>query len=327
MIKSYHDEIMKMYENIRDEEINALKKRKLEIQKKVPSVTDIENKIGLLCIQLSKTIFKSSENREELLKKLKYDITELRVKKSELLVQHGYPVNYLDLHYRCSKCKDTGYVENEKCICYKQKLVKLYYKNSELENILKVNNFNFFNYNYFSAKRAEGENESPRKKIEKNVQMCLDFIKKFNSSDENLLFYGSPGTGKTFLSCCIAKELLDKGNLVIYRTSESLIDDLRKIRFSNEQDLAELITDCDLLIIDDLGAEQISDFSRTELFNILNKKLLKHKKMLISTNLSLEDIMKIYSDRITSRLIGEFKLCKFIGEDIRIKKNLNSMEI
>lgn len=327
MIKSYHDQIMKMYENIRDEEINALKKRKLEIQKKAPSITGVENKIGLLCIQLSKTIFKSSENREELLKKLKYDITELRVKKSELLVQSGYPVDYLDLHYRCSKCKDTGYVENKKCICYKQKLVKLYYKNSELENMLKVNNFNYFNYNYFSAKRAEGENESPRKKIEKNVQMCLDFIKKFNSSDENLLFYGSPGTGKTFLSCCIAKKLLDNGNLVIYRTSESLIDDLRKIRFSNEQDLAELITDCDLLIIDDLGAEQISDFSRTELFNILNKKLLKHKKMLISTNLSLEDIMKIYSDRITSRLIGEFKLCKFIGEDIRIKKNLNSMEI
>lgn len=327
MIKSYHDQIMKMYESIRDEEINELKKRKLEIQKKAPSITDIENKIGLLCIQLSKTIFKSSENREELLKKLRYDITELRVKKSELLVQHGYPVDYLDLHYRCPKCKDTGYVENEKCICYKQKLVKLYYKNSELENMLKVNNFHYFNYNYFSTKRADGENESPRKKIEKNVQMCLDFIKKFNSSNENLLFYGSPGTGKTFLSCCIAKELLDNGNLVIYRTSESLIDDLRKIRFSNEQDLAELITDCDLLIIDDLGAEQISDFSRTELFNILNKKLLKHKKMLISTNLSLEDIMKIYSDRITSRLIGEFKICKFIGEDIRIKKNLNSMEI
>ena len=150
-----------------------------------------------------------------------------------------------------------------------------------------------------------------------------DFIPNFAHGSDNLLFYGTAGSGKTFLSYCIAKELLDRGFLVVYKTSDELIRCLRDIKFNNNSHLEKLLIDCDLLIIDDLGSEQLSDFVATELFNLINKKLLKKKRMIISTNLTLSGIAKHYSERISSRLLGNFRLYKFYSDDIRIKLNLS----
>lgn len=325
MIKGYQSQILKIYEKIREEEEVSLRKRREEIEREHPEILQIERKIGKLCVELSINAFKDIKNRDSYLSELKSSITELRIQKSELLVKNGYTMDYLNLHYRCPKCKDTGFIGNERCICYKQKLVELYYNDSDLKDMVMTNNFDYFNFELFSSRKSENDSESPRKKIEKIAAKAQDFIKNFNSSSENLLFYGNPGAGKTFLSCCIAKELLDKGYLVVYRTAEDLIQNLKDIRFNNAEELEELITNCDLLIIDDLGTEQINDFSKAEFFNFLNKKLLKHKKLILSTNFSLEDILKNYSDRIASRLIGNFTPCKFSGDDLRIKKNLSKI--
>ena len=166
---------------------------------------------------------------------------------------------------------------------------------------------------------------SPRKNMDNIVSyVTSEYLPNFNNSNTNLLFYGNPGSGKSYLSYCIAKELLDLGFLVVYKTSEELIRDLRDIKFNNNAKLEELLIECDLLIIDDLGAESKSDFSITELFNLINRKLLRNKKMLISTNLSLPNITNIYSERIYSRLLGDFKLFKFYSDDIRIKLNLKN---
>lgn len=322
MIKGYQSDIMKIYEKIREEEAETLSNRKKEVEDNAPHIIALERKIGKLCVDLSISAFKELENREEHLAKLKKEITELRIKKTEALVEAGYTIDYLNLHYRCAKCKDTGFIGIEKCICYKQKLVQLYYKNSDLSDILRANNFDNFNIEYYSTRRLGDEKETPRKNIEKILSLTLNFIKNFSNLEDNLLFYGNSGTGKTFLSNCIAKELLDKGHLVVYRTSEELIQNLKTLRFNTDDNLEDLLTNCDLLIIDDLGTEQINDFSKTELFNILNKRLLRKRKMLISTNLTLEQLSKTYSERITSRLFGNFQICKFYCEDIRVTKNL-----
>jgi DNA replication protein DnaC len=179
---------------------------------------------------------------------------------------------------------------------------------------------------YYSTKRIGEEPESPRKNMEKTLSKAMNFIRNFSTINENILFYGSSGTGKTFLTHCIAKELLDKGNFVVYRTADELIQNLKAIRFENNTTLEDLLIDCDLLVIDDLGTEQINDFSKMELFNLLNKRILKQKKMLVSTNYSLKELMGLYSERITSRLFGNFNICKFYGEDIRVTKNLNSIK-
>lgn len=322
MIKGYQTNIMKIYENIRKSQENNLANRRKKIQSNIPEIINIEQEIGKLCIKLSINILNNTGNKN--LEELKEKITDLRIKKSELLVSNNYPIDYLDMHYVCNKCKDTGFIGIKKCSCYKQKLVGLYYENSDLKDILSKNNFNNFNFQLYSPHKTNDEHKSPRKNLEDIVSKSWNFIENFSGSTENLLFFGNSGTGKSFLSYCIAKELLDKGILVIYRTADTLLHDLKHIRFNNCEELEDLLINCDLLIIDDLGSEQITDFSKTELFNLLNKKLLKHKKMLISTNCGLEELLKNYSERISSRLLGEFTLCKFYGEDIRIGQNIKN---
>lgn len=322
MIKGYQTEILTIYDKLREDESRFLKLRKDEISKKYPQIIDLDNKIQKLSLQMAVSVLKST-NGAKTLDDFKENITDLRVKKCEMLVEKGYNPEYLNLYYHCSKCKDTGFIGNVKCICYKQKLIKLYYKNSELETTIKINNFNNFDLNLFSNHKLGEEKFSPRKNMENNLEYILkDYIPNFSNIGTNLLFFGNPGSGKTYLSYCISKAILDMGYLAIYKTSDELINNLRTIRFNNDSALESLILDCDLLIIDDLGAEHLNEFSITELFNIINKRILTNKKMLISTNLTLPGITKQYSERIASRLIGEFKLCKFYSEDIRIKKNL-----
>ncbi|QGU96671.1 DNA replication protein DnaC [Clostridium bovifaecis] len=326
MIKGYQSEIIKIYEDIRREEETALKKRKQEIYEKIPRIADIDKQINTLCVHISISSFKPIENREEYLKNLKEQLTDLRIAKSELLVSYGYDINYLNLNYRCKKCKDTGFIGINRCDCYKQNLVKLYYANSELNQILKVNNFNNFKYEYYPTGRTSDNIKGPRKNIEEIVKISMYFIETFSTSTDNLLFYGNSGTGKTFLTHCIAKELLDRGCLVIYKTAEELIKNLREVRLENNSEAEDLLVNCDLLVIDDLGTEQINNFSKTELFNLINRRLLKGKKMIVSTNYTLEELSKTYSERITSRLFGNFTLCKFYGDDIRVKINLNKIK-
>jgi DNA replication protein DnaC len=323
MINGYQSKLLDIYDKIREEESKNLQNRKKEIQNLHPQIIAIDSNIQKLSLQLSLAILKST-NSEETLKSYRDKITDLRAEKYEMLVSKGYNPEYLSLHYRCNKCKDTGFIGTNKCSCYKQKLISLYYENSLLQDTIKNKNFDKFDISLFSSHKTGDEKFSPRRNIENILEYILhDYIANFDNTNTNLLFFGNPGSGKSYLSYCIAKELLDSGHLVIYKTSDELISDLRSIRFNNDKKLEDLLVNSDLLIIDDLGAEQRNDFSTTELFNLLNKKLLKNKKMLVSTNLSLPDISKLYSERISSRLIGEFKLYKFYSEDIRIILNLN----
>jgi DNA replication protein DnaC len=324
MTNNYHLEIMKLYDEIKEKQKNALESRKAEVKKRVPEIDAIENRIGNLCIKVSLSAFQDSTNRDQYLKELRNDITNLRVKKSELLVSNGYPLDYLDTHYNCNKCKDTGFIGLQKCSCYKQKINSIYYRNSDLFIVSNDHTFANFNMDLYSDVKNGREKYSPKENMKNIVNQCFRYIANFNSTSENFLFYGNPGTGKTFLSHCIAKELIDNGHFIVYKTSEELIKNLKDIRFNNNLTLEDHLINCDLLIIDDLGTEVSSEFAISELFNLLNTKLLRNKKMLISSNFSLDELLSIYSERITSRLFGNFTLFKFCGDDIRLQKNLNS---
>ena len=322
MINGYQSRLLDIYSKIREDEIKKLKDRKAEIRNLYPEIIELDNKIQKLSLGLSMAILKSTDDKKTL-DTYKDKITDYRAQKYEMLVSNGYPPEFLNLSYQCKKCNDNGFIGNIKCTCYKKKLIKLYYENSLLEDILRVKNFNNFDISLFSSHKIGDDKYSPRKNMENMLEYITgDYIKNFNTINTNLLFYGNPGSGKSYLSYCLAKELLDLGYLVVYKTSDEIISDLKDIKFNNNNNLHEILLDCDLLIIDDLGAEQRNEFTVTELFNLLNKKLLKNKRMLVSTNLTLPDITKVYSERMSSRLIGEFKLNKFYSEDIRITLNL-----
>ena len=292
MIKGYQAELMDIYEKIRTEENRNLKKRREEIKEKFPEIIDVDISIQKLCLNLSMAALKGINDPKEL-DALKDEITDLRAQKYEMLVARGYSPDYLNLHYHCQKCKDTGFIGTEKCSCFKTRLIKLYYKDSELEEAVKRNNFRTFNINLYPNHKLNDEKYTPRKNIESILEFVTgEYLPNFKNINTNLLFYGNSGTGKTFLSWCIAKELLDRGHLVVYKTADELLRALKDVKFNNDTDLENLLVNCDLLIIDDLGSEQITDFSSSELFTLINKKILKNKKMIISTNLSLPLISK-----------------------------------
>ena len=158
-----------------------------------------------------------------------------------------------------------------------------------------------------------------------NTPWQNEFVADFDHPDtfSNLYLYGDTGIGKTFLSNCVAKELLDRGHSVIYFTAFQLFDILSKGVFEKDEDALaahQNIFTCDLLIIDDLGTELSNSFTTSQLFLCLNERILRKKSTIISTNLGMNQIADIYSERVLSRISSNYTLLKLFGADIRILK-------
>jgi len=314
---------MNEYEDIREKNKKELDKRKQELYAKLPRLKEIDDEMVNLGIRITKAVLMDKENREKLLEDLHKKQTDLKIEKAEILTANKYPKDYLQMKYSCKKCKDTGYVGSERCNCLMQKLIAHQYKQFKLSHRIVKENFENFNINYYSNEPIDG-GRSPRENMQHIFMECIKYTKDFEQHNKNLLFIGRPGLGKTFLCNSIAKDLLDMGKSVIYQSAPDLVDLVRKYKFDfdNEEAGDEALKDiyvCDLLIIDDLGTELGTQFSGLVIYNILNKRLLENKKMIISTNLDVDEIIKTYSERISSRIFGNFLMYEFFGEDIRLK--------
>jgi DNA replication protein DnaC len=318
-------DILKEYELTREKNREELEQRKRTLYSRFPRLKAIEDEMVKLSIDITKAILNKTQDTDTLLEQLKKHQLDLKIEKAEILSSNSYPIDYLELRYKCKNCKDTGYVNGSKCRCLIQQEIMNQYKQSNLGNNIKNENFDQFRLDYYSDEKGES-NYSPRDNMKDIYMKCIRFVQSFDNHNVNLLFIGSPGLGKTYLCNSIAKDLLEQGKRVIYHVSSELTDLVRKYKFDFENEdnyvsaLNELYT-CDLLIIDDLGTELPTQFSSLVIYNILNKRLLNNKKIIISTNLNTDEIMKNYSERIYSRLFGNFTMCKFYGEDIRLKKH------
>lgn len=315
--------IINEYEAIRAKARQDLEDRKNTLYARYPRLYEIEEALVRLSIEITRGILTDPQNREALLEELKKKQMDLKIERAEILSACKYPIDYLDVHYQCKLCKDTGFVDNKKCRCYIQKEIAHHYKQSNLEAVLRRENFDQFRFDFYSAEKGE-DGVSPRDNIKTVYQKCIRFVEGFEQQDSSLLLIGRPGLGKTFLCNAIAKDLLDRGKSVIYQTAPDLIDLIRKYKFDfdNEDSNAPYLNElyrCDLLIIDDLGTELSTQFSNLAIYNILNKRMLSDKKMVIATNLNIDEFIKLYSERIFSRILGNFDMCKFIGDDIRLK--------
>jgi len=315
--------IMNEYEEIRERNRKELEKRKQELYAKLPRLKEIDDEMVSLGIKITKAVLMNEENREKLLEDLHKKQTDLKIEKAEILTANKYSKDYLQMKYSCRKCKDTGYIGTERCSCLMQKLIAYQYKQFKLSHRIAKENFDNFNINYYSDEPVDG-GRSPRENMQHIFMECIKYTKDFDKHNKNLLFIGRPGLGKTFLCNSIAKDLLDMGKSVIYQSAPDLVDLVRKYKFDFDNEEAEEealkdIYECDLLIIDDLGTELGTQFSGLVIYNILNKRLLENKKMIISTNLDVDEIIKTYSERISSRIFGSFLMYEFFGEDIRLK--------
>ncbi len=315
--------IMQEYENIRDKHKKELEHRKTTLYSKLPRLQTIEEDLVKLSIDITKSILNNSQDSQELLEILHKKQMDLKMERVELLSESKYPRDYLDLSYQCKSCKDTGYIGIKKCSCLIQREIEQLYKQSNMSTSFKKENFDMFRLDLYSNEASEGKISSQENM--KDIYMtCINYVRNFDSHDKNLFFIGKPGLGKTFLCNSIAKELLDARKSVIYQSSPDLIDTIRKYKFDFEKEhenapyLEELYS-CDLLIIDDLGTELSTQFSNLALYNILNRRLINDKKIIISTNLNTDELMSTYSERIYSRILGNFSMYKFFGDDIRLK--------
>lgn len=312
------------YEKKRDRNIKRQELRQREVYEKVPAIEKIDEEIFNVGINMTKDILGNPESYEENLLKAKEKLEKLKMEKAYLLTEANIPTDYLELEYDCEICEDKGYLDNgEKCTCLKQNLASRAYKMSNIEDLLEVQNFNTFDINVFSDEEFPGEELTPRENMMEIAAIAQRFVNEFDTGNmNNLLFYGTTGLGKTFLSNCIAKELLDKNKIVIYQTAFTILDIIERYRFNrgdrrvNERRY-NLLFEADLLIIDDLGTEVSNAFTNSEIFNIVNTRILGDKKMIISTNLTPKEIAEIYTDRVFSRVFDKFIPLKFYGKDLR----------
>lgn len=318
--------IMRGYDNIQLKNRHIANHRKEEVYQEIPRIEEIDREIADISIAQAKKLIEGDSNA---LVELKKSLTSLSDEKLELLKSNHFPENYLQPIYDCPDCKDTGYKPNgEKCHCFIQASIDLLYTQSNIRDILEEENFNTFSYDYFSDEVDPRTGNSPRDVITKAVEISKDFIRKFSYEYQNILLCGNTGTGKTFLTNCIAKEILESSYSVLYFSATQLFEQLGKATFSknaeNNSTIQADITECDLLIIDDLGTELTNAFVATALFTCLNERHLRKKSTIISTNLSLTDIRDKYSERISSRITLDYQIVRLQGDDIRIKKRLNN---
>ncbi|MBZ2175418.1 ATP-binding protein [Schnuerera sp. xch1] len=317
-------DILNKYENKRDRAINEQKLRIKKVYEKVPEIRKLDKKITETGLLMSKAIIEDPGNYEESMKDVKERLEKLKMEKAYLLTENNIPLDYLDVKYECSKCQDTGYLPNgNKCNCLKQSFINKAYEMSNIEGVLKKENFQTFDINIFPDEPFEEESMTPRDNMKNISSISEGFVNNFDeNNDENLLFYGTTGLGKTFMCNCIAKALLDKNKIVIYQTAFKILEIIEKRRFGRDSkrfkdEEYDLLFDAELLIIDDLGTELSNTFTNTEIFNIVNTRLLGSKRTIISTNLTPKEISDTYTDRIFSRILEKFIPLRFFGPDLR----------
>lgn len=310
-----YDAIMREYDRRQYRNYRQLCRRQDEIYQKIPRIREIDESISSCSLRQAEKMFDEDPNA---LSDLREQLASFRREKELLLKEAGYPADYLEMHYTCNDCQDTGYIGCKKCHCFQKEEIRLLYSSSRLEHILDEENFRTLSYDVYDQEQKAA--------MPAIIRLSQDFVLNFDQECKNLLFYGPVGTGKTFLSNCIARELLDSGHSVIYFTAFQFFEHFSTVSSSETGDFIqrhEALLDSDLLILDDIGTEMANTFTVSKLFQVLNERALRRKSTIISTNLSPKDFRDIYSERVFSRITSSYTLVKFTGSDIRIRKKIS----
>ncbi|MDR3178473.1 MAG: ATP-binding protein [Oscillospiraceae bacterium] len=325
----YHPEI---YETVkrdleikrRKEELKVEKRRNL-FYKKFPRAKQIEIELSKTAVLLAKAVLSGSCKNE--LKKLKEKNQKLQSELEDLQQKVSSFSNFLEIQHYCRTCEDTGYINGKMCFCMKKLLKQETYERLNRLSPISLCSFDTLRLDFYPWEPQTKGEPSPRRRMEKIFTFCKNYAKEFSVSSKNLLFQGATGLGKTHLSLAIAKEVINKGFGVVYSSVQSIVSSLSKEKFSpkKDQDLFDSqkhISECDLLILDDLGVEFSNSFSNFVIYNTIDSRIMLSKPTIISTNLSFEELEQMYSERLVSRVMGDYINVGFCGNDIRQQKRI-----
>jgi DNA replication protein DnaC len=306
-----YNDIINEYRTRQLENEHLLAKRREEIYANIPRYKEMDEQIVSLSAERTRAMIRKDTDKAN---RLTEQLEDLQRDLKLLLTGAGYSINYLDPQYSCPYCKDTGFIEGVRCHCFKQAILDRVYEQSNIKEQLADENFDMIRHDFQVGEAARD--------FEKALSKARNFADVFGKQYANICFTGPVGTGKTFLSNCIVNEVLKKGYSCIYFSAPTLFNTISDYKFHNKSEKSEnplnTLYSCDLLVIDDLGTELSNSFSTSELLTLLNERFLAKKPIVLSTNLSLEDLCARYSDRVFSRLFSNFEICTLSGQDIRL---------
>ncbi len=289
-------------------------------EKLEPEYTEAKNEMINSVKEVIKSIDMSPENAKEFIQQQKMINLRAQERIRELLIKHSLPEDYLEIKYFCPVCEDTGINGAKLCDCHIELLKKIAFDEAGKKSPLKFCKFEDFRLDYYSDKASSSYERSPREIMKDILEFCKVYAYSFDTDSPSVLMQGFTGLGKTHLSLAIAGEVIQKGYTVLYNSAQNFFTELQKERFgkTNSNGAFEaMMLECDLLVIDDLGAEFITQFTSSALYNIVNTRINTGLPTIISTNLSLVEIENTYTQRISSRIIGEYSILHFEGKDIR----------
>ena len=301
------------------------RRRTDEIYQAIPELAQLDNQLRKTMADVMVQALRHGEDPKEAMAEIRKKNQALQQRRAELLRQAGQPESALLEGPMCRKCSDTGYVGEKMCTCLERFCQEEQRK--ELTSLLSQNaSFDDFSLDYYPTAINPSTGISPRAQMDLVYEACVNYASHFDPKrSKNLLMSGAPGLGKTFLSACIAQEVVARGYSVVYDTAIHVFSCLEKQKFGGgteeELRMAERIMECDLLILDDLGTEMPTSFIAPALYSIVNGRILSGKPTIISTNFNIDQLATRYTPQITSRLAGEYDILSFAGQDIRRLKS------
>lgn len=314
------------YERVRNKIYNRKLKFEKELEQRTvvfytrfPRAKEIKAELASLSLNVARIVLKGGDVRDELTK-LKKRSSLLREELQEIISSSGFPSDYLEMKYECNRCNDEGYIDGKMCDCMKNMLKQELYDEVNKVSRLSKCTFENFSLKYYPNYSVEGSGINARERVGEILDYCKKYSREFTPNSKGLLFTGATGLGKTHLALAIANEVINKGYTVVYTSAHNMISQVERSKFEHEMLDEELrFTECDLLILDDLGAEHVTNFSKTVLYNVLDTRMIKSLPIIITTNLEIGSIEKVYSGRIFSRILGDNIRLNFLGQDIRQK--------
>ena len=315
------EKILNDYEELRKKADDERKIRIKKVYIEHPELKNIDKKIQKCGISCMNKILLNPSSAGDVNAFIKKEMEKLKNERMNYIISNNVDTEFDKNKYKCRECNDTGFIENKKCKCFIQKIIDEEFNNSNMGERQRNQTFDKFNNEYYS--KTEKENGLTHfERINKIYEVSKNFVDDFDEVKKSLLFYGSPGTGKTFMSSCIANELMKRGKTVLYARASRLFDLFERNHFGKgnvqkDSEMIERVYNCDLLIIDDLGTEFKSKNTAAFLYDFFDERISNNRKIIINTNYNMHELEELYTSRFTSRVNENFNILKFVGVDIR----------
>lgn len=309
--------VREAFEKKRADAENAAQMRAQQVYELHPDIFAVDVKLSRTGLDVMQCITSGADVAIGI-EKLRVKNEELQALRKELLLKYGYAQDYLNTKYECGICNDTGFDGLKMCKCMRHALTLAGIESSGIGALYKTQRFDNFDMSFY--------NTSPEisKRMSGILSACINYAENFSDdNNESLLLVGATGLGKTHLTTSMAYVIIDKGYDVVYDSAQNIFAAYEAKRFDRNMSVdTDKFLNCDLLILDDLGTEMSNAFTVSCLYNIINTRLVAGKATIINTNLSLAEINKRYTDRIGSRIMGEYNIHQFLGNDIRMQKRM-----